>query len=683
MDSPSALIAAVKDFRTSPPGLPRILVGVIVVCAVAAVAAPLWPALRVTTWSALMLASFVGWGTLVNRWIVPDRRVDWGLRAGWGMALCLLLGGFLCLAHLAVRVTFIAQVSLGLVALLMSLRPLDVGASSRCSARVRTLVAIGPRSMFATTFVAYATAAFTFFAFLGNHTFQPSDDPPFYFMLAEKLVQIGSLFEPFAGRRVTVLGGQIYLDALFASVASIYYLHVVDAGLCLVIVVALLVGHVRQRGADTTRTVALAFAVLILFTLRDVRQNTTSQGSGLVALLTLFRTVRLPLEDAEEAKPAWPMDPRRIIALSALALTGTLLRVSNGPAAILFVAFMFCSDWADGAPRPWTVASFVSLLRAGALFAGTFLVGLLPWCLLERQSTGTLFYPLGHSNLTPGWTLGLEAASNWRQELTELALNLFYGRPLAAFVPFAIAALVPLAGRRHRDVMAFSLASLVGLAIFSHNAAAFGIFHVARYCAAFVSTTALVVVLSVDEMRMRSALVAGAVAIHVVSSMPETIRTFHGYFRNVRQAFRGDDDFAAVTRDYVDVQSHIPPRATIATAVLEGFRFDFRRNPIVTLDILGGMGPKPGWPARRGPHALGDYLAASGLQYLVWADFSLPNEFYNRDHWISHLAKTGSYLQPQAVLQLDAEDSIEKLSAMRRVVYQAHGMTVVDLTAAR
>jgi hypothetical protein len=81
----------------------------------------------------------------------------------------------------------------------------------------------------------------------------------------------------------------------------------------------------------------------------------------------------------------------------------------------------------------------------------------------------------------------------------------------------------------------------------------------------------------------------------------------------------------------------------------------------------------------KGPQALGEYLVGSGIQYLVWVDFNLPGEFYNRTHWTSHLSMDGIYLQRQAVFQLDAEDSIEKLSAMRHIVYQAHGMTVLDL----
>src|SRR5580692_9596242 len=58
-------------------------------------------------WAGLVLGSFVGWGAILNEWVAPDTRLDWGLRAGWGMSLSVLLGGFLCLAHLVGRVTLV------------------------------------------------------------------------------------------------------------------------------------------------------------------------------------------------------------------------------------------------------------------------------------------------------------------------------------------------------------------------------------------------------------------------------------------------------------------------------------------------------------------------------------------------------------------------------------------------
>ncbi|MDP9033906.1 MAG: hypothetical protein M3O50_03805, partial [Myxococcota bacterium] len=472
----------------------------------------------------------------------------------------------------------------------------------------------------------------------------------------------------------------VYLHASFISVASIYYLHAVDGGISFLVVVGLLIGHVgRLSGA--WRTAALGLAVLLLFSLLDVRVNTNSLMSGVAAVITLYRTVRVPFGRGSE-QPLWPIEPRRVCALAALTLVAILLRTSNAPAVLLFTALVFSSNFVLGARWPWTRETFLSLFRISGLLVGTFAIALLPWSILQKQSSGTYFFPFGHCNITPGWTL-LTTPNTLGDEGRELLSHLFHGRPVALFVPFAIAGLVPLGGRARNDLACLSLGSLIGLAVFSHQAVAFGPTNTARYYFAFVAATSLLTAASAGQPVARAALVAAALGVHLVSSREETRGALDGYVTSAYHALSHSSEFDAAAADYLDVQSHVPPRATMVTAVFEGFRFDFKRNTIFALDVLGGMGPSPGWPAHQGPEALGAYLRTNGIQYLVYVDFNLPSEFYNRAHWTSHLNKTGSYLQGEAVLQLDAEDSIEKLTATRRVVYQSHGMTVVDLATAR
>ncbi len=189
----------------------------------------------------------------------------------------------------------------------------------------------------------------------------------------------------------------------------------------------------------------------------------------------------------------------------------------------------------------------------------------------------------------------------------------------------------------------------------------------------------------------RQALVAGAVVATLAvgfDELPEMLRrTANGVKAAVGESLGKADEvdehaaFDARSADYAELQSHVPPGATMATAVFEPFRFDFKRNQVLVLDFLGGMGPPPGWPYKGGSEALGEYLLESGVQYLAWVDFDLPNEFYNRAHWVSHLRKTGHYLQGEAAFELDAEDAIEQLTSRRRVVYRGHDMTVVALAA--
>ena len=140
-------------------------------------------------------------------------------------------------------------------------------------------------------------------------------------------------------------------------------------------------------------------------------------------------------------------------------------------------------------------------------------------------------------------------------------------------------------------------------------------------------------------------------------------------------------DWDKLTSDYADVQSHIPAGATMVTAVRETFRFDFRRNTIFTLDSLGAMGPKPGWPSHQGPEALATYLSDHGVGYLVHVDFREPGELYNRDHLHANVASGSKTFEVWSGLQLDAEDAIDGLSRIRKTAFVGHGITVIDLAS--
>jgi hypothetical protein len=659
-------------------------------CAVAVAAVllvllvPVPPVVRAIGWSAVLLASFLGWGSVVEYWLTRGAarvRADWGLRGGWGMALFVISGGFLCLLHFAVRPVLIGHVGLGVAAFAIDGVHRWRGAPSLDRMRRRAAVALGRAGVVAMLVGVAALTVLTFLAFLGFHSFQPSDDPPFYFMLAEKLTQTGSMFEPFAVRRVSLFGGNVYLHAAFISGASIYYLHVVDAGISFVVVVGLLLGYVQRCRPRAWHAVQLALVMVLLFTLQDVRVNTNSEVSGVAMILTLYRTLAFPLS-AEGERPYWPIEPRRLVALGGLVLVATLLRISNAPAAMLFVGLAVGSHYLLGTRTPLRRESLLSLARGAGSVAAAFVVGLLPWAILQKHCSGTFFYPFGHSNVTPGWTF-LVTPANLGEEGTELLMHLFFGRPVAYFPLFVVAGLVPLVGRQRNDLVALSLAAFLGLAVFSHTAVAFGPNNTARYYYAFVAAASLVIVASAGPSLPRSALVATALALHLSANRDEIKSTLDAYVTRAYAALHDNDkereSFDGLTAEYTDVQSRVPAGKTMATAVFEGFRWDFKRNTVYALDVLGGMGPKPGWPAREGPAALAEYLRTNGVQYLVWVDWNLPSQFYNRSHWRSHLSNPRSYLQGEAVLQLDAEDAIEKLTAMRHVVYQAHGMTVVDL----
>jgi hypothetical protein len=646
-------------------------------------------------WAGLMAVSFVGWGRLVNLWLSPAVLADWGLRAGWGMTLSVLVGGFLSFLHLVSRPLLVAQVALGVALFLWPLSPRALMRRLRdpsMPSRVVKKVGVG-----ALAFVVALWVGCSALGHLGDASFNPSDDAPLYLTLAEKLCHAGSLFEPFAARRASILGGHVYLHAMFLAGAQVWYIHVVDGGVCLVIAVAILFGYAQER-RTRSGLVAAGLSLVVLVTLRSVERNTGSLYSGIVALLTLYRTLRvpcaLPREMQEKTAPAeasrwlgararWPVEARRTVALAGLSLFSILLRPSNAPTVLAFLVFVLVSDYLSLCPAPWSRSALGSLGRVTVLFAGTFVLLLSPWSIMLEQSSGTFFFPLGKSNMTPGFSY-VSAANTLADAATRLVNYFSYGKPLGALALFVIVGLLPLSRRNRNDLVALSLAVLVGLLALARSATQFDVDDTSRWFFSYVATFGLLVAASARD-GMPAGLLAVPVVAHAVLGLGEMGDLLKTRIGQSGDAYTRDhamlDTWNRMSADYSDVQSHIPAGATVATAVFENCRFDFQRNTIYELDVLGGMGPAPGWPVGKGAEALAQYLRGVGVRYVVWVDFNLPSEFYNRAHWKGHLQKVGFYLSAWAPIQLDAEDALDAFPKIRNVVYRGHGMTVVDLDA--
>ena len=66
-------------------------------------------------WSVCLLLAFVGWGGVVE-WLLGDGvPAGWALRAVWGIAAVLVLGGPLAALHVAFRPVLLAQLIVGLL----------------------------------------------------------------------------------------------------------------------------------------------------------------------------------------------------------------------------------------------------------------------------------------------------------------------------------------------------------------------------------------------------------------------------------------------------------------------------------------------------------------------------------------------------------------------------------------
>ena len=65
------------------------------------------------SWGIFLLLSFIGLGSLLSRFLFPQKEVDWGQRAAWGVALTIFLGGILNLFGAISRTTVLFLIEIG------------------------------------------------------------------------------------------------------------------------------------------------------------------------------------------------------------------------------------------------------------------------------------------------------------------------------------------------------------------------------------------------------------------------------------------------------------------------------------------------------------------------------------------------------------------------------------------
>ena len=258
--------------------------------------------------------------------------------------------------------------------------------------------------------------------------------------------------------------------------------------------------------------------------------------------------------------------------------------------------------------------------------------------------------------------------------------------PLGSLVPFLLAGLTPLDGRRRSDLVALTLSAF--LCAMSLSRAAFSTEDTSRYIFASVASVALVAAASIRRSGTLATLVVVGVAVHVA--------TYSG-------DWNGDveDEAVAAARGLHRDASRSPLPGTILIATTEtsrrtcvpGPRWPSRSATTGSASTSCATRPSrstrsapwdPGLAGRctRVPATSAAYLRDSGVSYVVACDFDAPGCFYSRSHTRERdAAKVTSGLAPWAAAEADAEDAIQALPTVARAAFVGHGMTVVDLGA--
>jgi hypothetical protein len=637
-------------------------------------------------WGGAMLVSFVGWGSFVNHAVSRDRVADLGLRAIWGVAFTLFLGGILCSLHVATANVIIAHTLVG-----VALAGLFSAARRRVLPKRAWAVLVAAPGIAFMIAAGYVMACCYFYGNLARGGFNIPDDYVLYFSLAKKIVESGSMLEPYACRRLLSFGGQEYLHAMFIAVAPIRFIHGLDRGVFVLVCVGLVVGAFTGESTRARYAVPLGLSLLTLLWLPEVIQNSASLYTSIACLLGVWRTVRWgPVRPGR-----WAVDPRLACLLGLTVVACIVVRTTNllPVATFLFLAWVF--DCASSQGTLWDKT--LGLTRAFAWLTAGSLVALAPWSVLLWQSGGTPFFPAFRGNLTAGFE-HMHRAETMNEISSTLVASLLHEHALPTFVLLLVAAAMPVAGRGARDGLALAIGATCGFLGIAGIGAWFGQENLPRYFFGYFAATAIALAMSTrsaldrrDPRDMaRLIVIAAAVAAQVIVGRDRARGVYTELVDNFNRTWTASaellDGFAKVDgdADYKHIQSHMTAGESAVAAVATPFRFDYARNPIYSLDSpMGAMGPRPGFPSFKGPEALASYLIAHGIHYLVYTSFTGPYpDAFGKAHWKEHLGpKDLGYLRAEAPYQLDAMESIEALSLSRKIVDRVGSLTLLDLTA--
>jgi hypothetical protein len=621
------------------------------------------------SWGLVLIVSFVGLGRLLNRILIPAFPAGWGQQAVFGMALSVIIGGWLNLLGIISPPVVLAIVLAGLMEIASALyrqrtRIINVFQDKLQRYRENQYVPILVLCVVLLAFLKYWGAA------AGAHfSFNDMDDFTAYFAFPEKMLQTGGLgTDPFSERRLFGLGGQSFLQTFVLVLSPVGRLQVIDPGIPLLILLGIVSHACRlQRISVGKELFLLLFIVLSISPI----SNTSTGLMGTV----FFASLCLIPHDAQ------PLRRGFLIGLLAAALC-SLKSILMPFCALAILVDGFCPA-SCVQPRRTRIAC---VLVTGA-WTLAFMV---PWMVSMWQSSHTPLYPfLGAGYHGSNQPASLAAASNtaWIAQRFATLPRLVICYPLLAMAPAMVL------WRRSQPMLsglwlATTLIVILFIAILQGPA-----IDVCRYTFAPLSAVTVLWMLSCMrtdqasdaqppwiQRTSSSAMLAILTAIFLLgSSWYEVCHSVRSCMWAFQRLFAATDitdalELAQCTR----AQSSLTPGATLLARTDRPYLFDFKRNHILLIDTPGGAGPPPGVPMFQGPDALAEYLLANSVRYVV---YSYGNESgFRKSKYEPDLAKdlpqwTRLYIRQN----LDFQNNLSILGATRHLLFDDGSMFIIDL----
>jgi hypothetical protein len=501
----------------------------------------------------------------------------------------------------------------------------------------------------------------------------PNDDVVCYLFFPEKILQTGSLIEPFNVRRMGTYGGQALLQALVMVVGGERNGHVPDRGFGMV----LLFGMLLHQSKDIPRPMSLLrfLAVGCLFFVAVPRINTGSHLTGAAMILALILSLsKLPIT----AKAGWTtilLPSLLLAAAGSLRMTYLLCAAGIVTMEPLIRYWTNSKDWASIIKGAFFAVSSVA---AGAI------VLLFPWMAVLWQSNGTPMYPPFLGTMNPEFTiLGnkggpiFDAAHGLALLLMPEVLVLLFCFGLAPFEknrPLAYAAVVV------SVFVAWYTSYRFGVGVLSESY---------RYTFPMLMPVAYWLIVGsiafnvTDEgagcpKQLIPVLLVLGLLLSV--NLPNATRELVVEADLLPTQIASNDRLVnpALTNANRELQNLTPRGSQILAAVDAPYGFDFARNKVFTVDVPGAS-TVGSWPIGKGPEELRKYLLSQGFQYIIVANFDNAMLLYTRQHWNDHQRPEWFFKEVWGRYMLDFMDNVDAISRSDAVVATAANLRLIAL----
>jgi len=607
-------------------------------------------------WGLIILAAFIGWGGRIESLFIRREYgpADWGLKAGWGMAMLLFVGGLISLLGVVSPTLMIGLSISGAVFWIYDVykKPPGLSAPSRYQVILFLIVLIPLISRYA--------------AAVHYQALSCPDDNIAYFPFISRLLDTGTLIDPFNMRRLAAYGGHTFLQAFIGAVGTEDNAFLMDRGIAVIISFGLTLGFFKDRAR--LGILPYAITVLVILVLPFPLLNSASHITGLALFLTLFRTL--------ERQPVLTQQTTRSIWLVAMVLAGAAsLRAHFLAAGALTVACYWCVS-AVQSRDGWKQAT-VSLIHSGA----ATLVCLMPWMILLHRSSGSFLYPLirgNHRDEFENYSASLELGDH-----VQVFADTFLDAKLLIFM---VPVILLVFRRSYPAATALYIGALLTSAamtwIFTHS----DVDNILRYVAPFLYAAFIATMVSFtrdartptlgsgfQSLPAGDKIIAGAMIVLLPLMMAKDIERLTDRWG---KAVLSLNERAL----YKEVQSAIPPGEKFMSVVGHPYAFDYARNDVSGIDVPGAASPDPGVPYFKGPQAFKNYFLARGISYLVFGDFDRPGTcLYIRKLWQFHAAGDVPVWKMEAEYYLDLMDTAEALAVSEDVILRKNGFTVLQL----